>query len=74
MSGFNYNASSFLSSANSSGFWSRARLVSDGAHRQYRINSDPHVPNQPTARMVAEFAAVRFEQGVGHETQGRAAA
>ena len=72
-SGFNYNATSFLSSVNRFGFWEQAKLVSDGAHRQYRINNSPRVLQQ-LARIHGQPGAGAFEVGVGSEREDRAAA
>jgi hypothetical protein len=59
-SGFNYSASSFLSSSGLPGFWSHATLIAEGAHRQYRTRSVPPVPQQSELRdrrQIQECAA-----------------
>jgi hypothetical protein len=72
-SGFNYNAASFLNSASRSGFWSRATLVSEGAHRQYRIHNEPHVLQPAPARSYVE-AGVGRDVDAGRPMEDRAAA
>jgi|GEM_PF-6695057 hypothetical protein len=72
-SGFNYNAASFLSSASRPGFWSRATLVSEGAHRQYRIHNEPHVLQPAPARKFDE-AGAWSDVDAGRAIEDRAAA
>jgi hypothetical protein len=72
-SGFNYTAASFLSSASRSGFWSQATLVSDGAHRQYRIHNEPRGLQPAPARSSVE-TGVGSDVDAGRVIDDRAAA
>jgi len=73
-SGFNYSASSFLNSARHPGFWSRARLVSEGAHRQYRVHGGIGVQTKAPDGIFHGSAIAFAEMDEDREIQRRHAA